>query len=138
MVTDVTTIRALMEQHGDQVLCVLSTTSCFAPRQPDLVDEIAVLCKQYDCGHVINNAYGLQCETICKKINRAITIGRVDAGIVCCLRLNSFVFVVMLITETSLLTLLAWCGSDRQRHTILLWNRILIYQCNECSWLYFT
>jgi O-phospho-L-seryl-tRNASec:L-selenocysteinyl-tRNA synthase len=83
MITDVAAIAALMEQYGDQVLCVLSTTSCFAPRQPDLVDEIAVLCKQHHCGHVINNAYGVQCEVICKKINRAITIGRVDAGNSC-------------------------------------------------------
>lgn len=80
MITDVAAITALLTQYGSEVLCVLSTTSCFAPRQPDLVDEIAVLCKQHGCGHVINNAYGLQCEVICKKINRAITIGRVDAG----------------------------------------------------------
>jgi O-phospho-L-seryl-tRNASec:L-selenocysteinyl-tRNA synthase len=80
MTTDVTTIRALLQQHGNAVLCVLSTTSCFAPRQPDAVDAIAALCKEFRCGHVINNAYGLQCELICKKINRAMTIGRVDAG----------------------------------------------------------
>ena len=27
---------------------------------------------------MINNAYGLQCRKICKLINRAVTIGRVD------------------------------------------------------------
>jgi len=31
---------------------------------------------------LINNAYGLQCSYICKLINRACTVGRVDA-IVC-------------------------------------------------------
>lgn len=44
----------------DQVLCVLSTTSCFAPRAPDNVRELALLCKQAGVAHVINNAYGLQ------------------------------------------------------------------------------
>lgn len=80
MVTDVEAMRALLVQYGRLVLCVLCTTSCFAPRQPDSVDKVAVLCKEFDCGHVINNAYGLQCEHICKQINRAITLGRVDAG----------------------------------------------------------
>ena len=80
MQTNTSTIRALMELHRGRVLCVLTTTSCFAPRQPDLVDEVARLCKEYEVGHVINNAYGLQCPYISKLINRAITIGRVDAG----------------------------------------------------------
>lgn len=80
MKTNITMIKSLMEQYKDEVLCVLSTTSCFAPRQPDNVDEIAVLCKEFNICHVINNAYGLQCPYICKLINRAIAIGRVDAG----------------------------------------------------------
>jgi len=80
MVTDVEAIRSLMVQYGEQILCVLATTSCFAPRQPDSIDQIAELCAEFNCGHVINNAYGLQCQAICKLINRAITKGRVDAG----------------------------------------------------------
>lgn len=80
MVTDVEEIGRLMEQYGEEILCVLATTSCFAPRQPDSIDQIAVLCAEFSCGHVINNAYGLQCPAICKLINRAITKGRVDAG----------------------------------------------------------
>ena len=79
MSTDVAAIQSLIEQHGDKVLCVLSTTSCFAPRQPDLVDEIARVCKVAEVGHVINNAYGVHCPLIAKLINRAATIGRVDA-----------------------------------------------------------
>lgn len=79
MHTNIDAIRVLIEQYGDEILCVLSTTSCFAPRQPDLVDEIAKLCKEANIGHVINNAYGLQCEYISKLINRACVIGRVDA-----------------------------------------------------------
>ena len=45
---------------AERVLCVLSTTSCFAPRVPDAVEELAKLCKRRGIGHVINNAYGLQ------------------------------------------------------------------------------
>ena len=43
----------------ENVLCVLSTTSCFAPRVFDNVEEIAIICKKYDIFYVINNAYGL-------------------------------------------------------------------------------
>ena len=99
MVTDTAAIRALLRQYGDEVLCVLSTTSCFAPRQPDLIDEIAVLCKEFNCGHVINNAYGVQCAYICKKMNRAITIGRVDAGI---LIITSITFSLKLLGSSSI------------------------------------
>ena len=80
MQTDVARVRDLLEYHGRDILCVLSTTSCFAPRQPDLIDEIARLCKISDVGHIINNAYGLQCPLISKLINRATAVGRVDAG----------------------------------------------------------
>lgn len=80
MQTNVAHIKELLEKYGDEILCVMSTTSCFAPRQPDLVDEIAKLCKKHCVGHVINNAYGLQCPYITKLINRAIVVGRVDAG----------------------------------------------------------
>jgi hypothetical protein len=44
----------------ENVLCVLSTTSCFAPRAPDAVVEIASMCQELGIAHVINNAYGLQ------------------------------------------------------------------------------
>ena len=47
----------------DNILCVCSTTSCFAPRGVDRVEEIAQLCKEQGIGHVINNAYGLQVRT---------------------------------------------------------------------------
>ena len=78
--TDIKKINSLLLQYGHEILCILSTTSCFAPRQPDNIDEIAKLCKAYNIPHVINNAYGLQCKYICKLINRGVTIGRVDAG----------------------------------------------------------
>ena len=102
---------ANIEISGSNVLCVLSTTSCFAPRQPDLIDRIAVLCKKYGVGHVINNAYGVQCPLICKLINRAVKIGTVDAivqstdknfmvpvggAIVCCPDINTLKLIATL------------------------------------------
>ncbi|XP_053716410.1 O-phosphoseryl-tRNA(Sec) selenium transferase isoform X1 [Synchiropus splendidus] len=42
------------------ILCVHSTTSCFAPRTPDRIEELAELCAKYDLPHIVNNAYGLQ------------------------------------------------------------------------------
>ncbi|CAD2220400.1 O-phosphoseryl-tRNA(Sec) selenium transferase, SepSecS, putative [Angomonas deanei] len=44
------------------IVCVLSTTSCFAPRLPDDIIGISKLCWQYNIPHVVNNAYGLQCR----------------------------------------------------------------------------
>lgn len=79
MTTNLPEIERLLQVHGQEVVAILSTTSCFAPRQPDQVDKIAQLCKQYNVRHVINNAYGLQCQQISKLINRACLLGRVDA-----------------------------------------------------------
>jgi O-phospho-L-seryl-tRNASec:L-selenocysteinyl-tRNA synthase len=79
MQTNMDSIEDILKERAHEVLCVLSTTSCFAPRQPDAIDEIAELCAQYNVGHIINNAYGLQCEVISKRINRAVLKGRVDA-----------------------------------------------------------
>lgn len=60
------------------ILCVLSTTSCFAARTPDKLLEIGNLCKKYNIFHVINNAYGLQCSKIAFSINQATKHSRVD------------------------------------------------------------
>jgi len=79
VVTDLEKTEDLMEEYGNRVLAVVSTTSCFAPRVSDRVDEIAKLCQQKNVAHVINNAYGLQCERTSKLINRACVLGRVDA-----------------------------------------------------------
>ena len=79
--TDMHGIEAAIASHGaDAIACVLATTSCFAPRQPDSVDLIAKVCKSFDIPHIINNAYGIQCAHINKLINRAAVIGRVDAS----------------------------------------------------------
>ena len=82
MVTDIDAIKAALDEHGERVLAIITTTSCFAPRVPDAVDKVAEICKTSNIYHVINNAYGLQCAKTSKLINRACVVGRVDA-IVC-------------------------------------------------------
>lgn len=59
--TDLDAIKAVAEdpKYKDKILCVLSTTSCFAPRVYDDIVGIAKLCKDKSWGHVINSAYGL-------------------------------------------------------------------------------
>jgi len=65
----------------ESIACIMSTTSCFAPRAPDRVVEIAQLCAHYKIPHIINNAYGLQASKITHLISEAIRVGRVDAFI---------------------------------------------------------
>jgi O-phospho-L-seryl-tRNASec:L-selenocysteinyl-tRNA synthase len=59
--TDMEAINAILEdeQYKGKVLCVISTTSCFAPRAVDSVVEIAQAAKKAGIFHVVNNAYGL-------------------------------------------------------------------------------
>ncbi|KYR00610.1 O-phosphoseryl-tRNA(Sec) selenium transferase [Tieghemostelium lacteum] len=78
--TDLEAIRLKITEIGaDNILGILSTTSCFAPRVPDSVVELSQLCKEFQLCHVINNAYGLQCTKISHLINQACRLGRVDA-----------------------------------------------------------
>jgi len=81
VITNLEALQAALEEHGDEVLAIMTTTSCFVPRVRDQVDEVAKLCQEHDVFHVINNAYGLQCPTVSKLINRGCTLGRVDAVI---------------------------------------------------------
>jgi O-phospho-L-seryl-tRNASec:L-selenocysteinyl-tRNA synthase len=87
--TDLNALQDLLDNYGDSVLAVLTTTSCFCPRVPDEVDKVAKLLQKHNedkqgagVAHVINHAYGLQCQMTNKLLNRACTIGRVDA-IIC-------------------------------------------------------
>jgi len=80
LVTDVEGIqRAIAALPALAIVAVVSTTSCFAPRAPDDVVEVAKLCKAAGVPHVINNAYGLQVGSICHAVNEACRVGRVDA-----------------------------------------------------------
>ena len=63
----------------EHVLCVLTATSCFAPREPDDVVAVAALCAELGVPHIINNAYGLQAGAITHAVNEAMRVGRVDA-----------------------------------------------------------
>jgi len=48
--TDVQSILNSLE--SDRILCVVSTTSCFAPRAPDDVVAIASLCQSFGCKYL--------------------------------------------------------------------------------------
>ena len=53
----------------------MSTTSCFAPRVPDKVDELSLLAKKYEIFHVVNNAYGIWCSKIAHMLKEAYNKG---------------------------------------------------------------
>ena len=79
LTTDTDKIKQVIEEVGaENVLCVLSTTSCFAPRVPDNIPEISKICKENDIFHVVNNAYGLQCTKISNMLNIGHSKGRLD------------------------------------------------------------
>ena len=61
-----------------EIVAVITTTSCFAPRQPDSVEKVAMLCAQYKVAHLINHAYGLQSTKLNAQVEAACRRGRVD------------------------------------------------------------
>merc|ERR1719247_1119460 len=70
---------ALSQVPIDEILCICTTTSTFAPRVPDSVDEVALIAQEFGVPHVINNAYGLQCSKCTHLIETGCRRGRVDA-----------------------------------------------------------
>jgi O-phospho-L-seryl-tRNASec:L-selenocysteinyl-tRNA synthase len=104
LVTDLEELERQMLSLGESVACVLSTTSCFAPRGYDKyegffsnnvfdsdfvfrivefilisrVEEIAALCQKHNMKHVINNAYGLQDSKCAHIVNEAMRMGEVS------------------------------------------------------------
>lgn len=78
LLTNASALEAAVREAGDDLLCVVSTTSCFAPRAPDDVEAVARLCARAGVGHVVNNAYGVQCAATCANISRAQRVGRID------------------------------------------------------------
>uniref|UniRef100_A0A5S6R295 O-phosphoseryl-tRNA(Sec) selenium transferase n=1 Tax=Trichuris muris TaxID=70415 RepID=A0A5S6R295_TRIMR len=82
--SDVAGLREAISKSPGEVLCVISTTSCFAPRSPDRVVQIAHLCAEFNVPHLVNNAYGLQSEKICNDIDQASRRGRVDLFVQSC------------------------------------------------------
>ncbi len=63
----------------DDCFAIVSTTTFFAPRVPDPIKEIAKIAQKHNIIHVINNAYGLQADSMIRLIRSAIDAGRVDA-----------------------------------------------------------
>ncbi|XP_051898506.1 O-phosphoseryl-tRNA(Sec) selenium transferase isoform X1 [Pristis pectinata] len=78
--TDLQSVESKIQQLGaENVLCVHSTTSCFAPRAPDRLEELAQICSKYDIPHIVNNAYGVQLSKCMHLIQQGARIGRIDA-----------------------------------------------------------
>ncbi|TKR96633.1 hypothetical protein L596_010628 [Steinernema carpocapsae] len=77
--TNVEAMRSIIRGRADQILAVLTTTSCFAPRAPDDVVEVAKLCEEFGIFHLVNNAYGLQSRRVVRLLEQAKTEGRIDA-----------------------------------------------------------
>lgn len=74
-------LRAHTTTYPNACVVVMTTTSCFAPRAPDRVVDVAKLCVKYNASHVVNNAYGLQDVAASQSITQASVGGRVDAVI---------------------------------------------------------
>ena len=71
--------KKIQELRPEEICCVISTTSCFAPRAIDNVQGLSQLCQTYAIPHLINNAYGLQSTKIAHEIEQAKRAnGRID------------------------------------------------------------
>ncbi|KAG7669400.1 hypothetical protein Ndes2526B_g05722 [Nannochloris sp. 'desiccata'] len=81
VVTDIDAVNAALAkiENKNTLACILTTTSCFAPRAPDNIIEIARICALLDIPHVINNAYGVQSANLCALVTSAVRKHRVDA-----------------------------------------------------------
>uniref|UniRef100_A0A3Q0KRT8 O-phosphoseryl-tRNA(Sec) selenium transferase n=1 Tax=Schistosoma mansoni TaxID=6183 RepID=A0A3Q0KRT8_SCHMA len=56
---------------SDDIVCIFTTTNCFAPRVPDKLHAITKLCIKYGVSHLINNAYGVQSPRCMRTIESA-------------------------------------------------------------------
>lgn len=72
LITNTDAIKVKLQELGaEKVVCILTTTSCFAPRACDILDSVATLCKEHAVPHVVNNAYGLQTTYCMREIQKA-------------------------------------------------------------------
>lgn len=83
LVTNIEKIREILENKKNkneinEILCISSTTSCFAPRAYDDIIEISKLCKDYGVEHIINSAYGIYCTKITDLLNQSNSKGKVS------------------------------------------------------------
>ncbi|XP_056156498.1 O-phosphoseryl-tRNA(Sec) selenium transferase [Lampris incognitus] len=78
--TDLEAVEHKIEELGaDNILCIHSTTSCFAPRVPDRLEELATVCAKHNIPHIVNNAYGVQSSKCMHLIQQGARVGRIDA-----------------------------------------------------------
>ncbi|XP_047460686.1 O-phosphoseryl-tRNA(Sec) selenium transferase isoform X2 [Mugil cephalus] len=78
--TDLEAVESKIKELGaENVVCVHSTTSCFAPRVPDRLEELAAMCAKYNIPHIVNNAYGVQSSKCMHLIQQGARVGRIDA-----------------------------------------------------------
>uniref|UniRef100_A0A1A9VEI1 O-phosphoseryl-tRNA(Sec) selenium transferase n=1 Tax=Glossina austeni TaxID=7395 RepID=A0A1A9VEI1_GLOAU len=68
----------LSSTDREEILCIMSTTSCFGPRNCDDIINLASLAAKFDVPHVVNNAYGLQSTYLTHQLEQANNAGRVD------------------------------------------------------------
>jgi O-phospho-L-seryl-tRNASec:L-selenocysteinyl-tRNA synthase len=78
--TDLNAFKKQLEQlNPEEICCIISTTSCFAPRAIDNIHDLSILCQTHSIPHLINNAYGLQSTKIIHQIEEAKrSNGRID------------------------------------------------------------
>ncbi|CAF1179969.1 unnamed protein product [Adineta steineri] len=71
--------KQIQQLNPNDICCIISTTSCFAPRAIDNIQSLSNLCKTYSIPHLINNAYGLQSTKIIHEIEQVKrSNGRID------------------------------------------------------------
>lgn len=67
--TDMPLLRSEIERLSpEKIVCIVTTTSCFAPRGADSLVEVAKLCRETGIGHIVNNAYGVQSAALCSLV----------------------------------------------------------------------
>lgn len=77
--TDLSALRKRLDSmEREEILCIIPTTSVFAPRLPDDIVGVSKLAKEFSIPVIVNNAYGLQSRATCKAIDHAIRVGRID------------------------------------------------------------
>ena len=68
--TDMAAIQQEINRLGaESIVCIVTTTSCFAPRAADSIVDVAKLCKASGIGHIVNNAYGVQSSALSSLVN---------------------------------------------------------------------
>lgn len=72
VITNVAEFESQIQKLGaTAIVCLISTTSCFAPRACDNIEAISGLAKKFNIPHIVNNAYGLQSTWILHQIEQS-------------------------------------------------------------------